>query len=419
MLRWLAQNIGNILLSLILAVVVWVVAVNEANPYRQDVLRGIPLIILNQPRGTIVYDLSTTAVDVTLSAPESVWAAFNTRIISATLDLSAAQPGDDLHNVEVNILSDSIARVTRVVRVDPPAIRLKLEPVNTVQTPVEVNLVGEPPVGYRISATVTQPMTVTARGPASLLSQVAAAVGEFSIQNARGSISETLALRPVDANGQLLPDIVRLEPNQAQLTVSIEQLAGFRDLAVKIELTGTLASGYRLVEVNATPPSVTVFGSPQALEALPGFVETEPVDLNGAQSDIERDVQLDLPAGVALSGQQSVRVTVRIEPIVSSLTIPSRPIAIGLRPRLAATVSPETVQVILVGALPVLDSIDLERDVRVIVDLTGLGIGTHQVAPRVEVPPGVVAQSILPPTVQVVIENAPRGTVTPRPTLRP
>jgi YbbR domain-containing protein len=71
----------------------------------------------------------------------------------------------------------------------------------------------------------------------------------------------------------------------------------------------------------------------------------------------------------------------------------------------------------------VLETIDLGRDVRVILDLSDLGIGTHQIEPRVETPEGIVARSVLPATVQVIIERAPRGTPTPTasptPTRRP
>jgi len=196
-------------------------------------------------------------------------------------------------------------------------------------------------------------------------------------------------------------------------------------------MTGTQASGYRLAGVDVFPPTVTLIGSPGALEALPAFAATEPIDISGARADIEKDVPLTLPPDVALFDRQSVRVVVKVEPIVGSLTIPSQPVVIGLGPGLAARVSPETVDVILEGALPVLETIDpslgsgqaLEQDVRVILDLSDLGIGTHQIEPRVETPEGVVARSVLPATVQVIVERAPRGTptpsFTPTPTKRP
>ena len=140
------------------------------------------------------------------------------------------------------------------------------------------------------------------------------------------------------------------------------------------------------------------------------------MDIGGAQSDIEKDVQLVLPPDVALVDQPSVRVSVKIEPVVSSLTVRSAPSFIGLPETLAARASPDTVEVILVGPLPVLEAIDVVNDVRVILDVTDLGLGTHQVTPRVEAPQGVTAQSILPSTVQVTIERAPRGTPNPSPT---
>jgi YbbR domain-containing protein len=414
MFRWLIRNTGNILLSIILALVVWVVAVNEANPNRQDVFRSIPIVYVNQPPNTIVYDPSATAVDVTLRAPESAWAMLNARVMSATIDLSQPETGDQARAVTFNVPD----RTVRVVRIDPLAIRLKLEPVGRTEVPVSVSLIGEPALGYRLRNTVTDPERVSVTGPASWVNQVARAAAEFSVQNARAPLSETLTLRPVDAAGQVVPN-VKIDPDRTQLSVGIEQLGGFRDLAVKIELTGTIASGYRIVDVNVTPPVVTMFGAPAALESMQGFVETERINIKGAQATVEKDALLDLPLGVTMLGQQTVRVSVKIEPIVGSLTVPSRPITIGLQSGLAARVAPESVDVILVGALPVLDTLKLDRDVRVILDLSGLGIGTYQLTPTVETPVGIVAQSILPSKLQVTIDRAPRETPTPAPSATP
>ncbi len=71
--------------------------------------------------------------------------------------------------------------------------------------------------------------------------------------------------------------------------------------------------------------------------------------------------------------------------------------------------------VILTGPLPVLESLAAE-DVRVILDVTDLGAGTHQVTPRIIVSPaGVVAQAVLPATVEVTITLASQAPATPTP----
>jgi len=60
----------------------------------------------------------------------------------------------------------------------------------------------------------------------------------------------------------------------------------------------------------------------------------------------------------------------------------------------------------LSGPLPLLETLATD-DVRVILDLFGLGPGTHRVEPQVVVPEGTTAQNILPPTIQVEIVAVP------------
>jgi len=95
-------------------------------------------------------------------------------------------------------------------------------------------------------------------------------------------------------------------------------------------------------------------------------------------------------------------VKVSIEPIQSSQTVVITPEIQGLDPGYTFTVSPETVEVILSGPLPLLEALE-DNDVRVVLDLFELPGGTHQIEPQIVVPEGVTAQSINPATVQVEI----------------
>ena len=83
----------------------------------------------------------------------------------------------------------------------------------------------------------------------------------------------------------------------------------------------------------------------------------------------------------------------------------------GLGPGLIAVASPSTVDVILSGPLPTLDSLTPES-VRVVLDLLNLPPGLHQVTPKVVVlPEGVTVQTVLPSTIEVLITGP--GTTTP------
>jgi YbbR domain-containing protein len=145
---------------------------------------------------------------------------------------------------------------------------------------------------------------------------------------------------------------------------------------------------------------------------MPGYVETSSLDLSGASEDIEKKLGILLPPGVTLIGEQSVQVKVGIAPIESSRTILYRPVEIiGLATGLDAHLSPQTVDIILSGPLPVLDIMAIS-DVTVQVDLTGLTPGTYQLTPKVSiVQQNVKVESILPGTVEVIINS----TITPTP----
>ena len=174
-----------------------------------------------------------------------------------------------------------------------------------------------------------------------------------------------------------------------------------------------------MTDISVFPPVVTVFaGDPQLVNSLPGVLETLVLDLQNAKENINSRVGLNLPEGVSIVGEQTVLIQAGVSPIESSVTLAGEKVEIiGLGKGLSAQVSPETVDVILSGPLPILDTLN-RQDVRVTVDLTGLNLGTHQIIPKVEVLiADVFVESILPNTIEVVI--TPLGTATVTPTATP
>jgi len=103
-----------------------------------------------------------------------------------------------------------------------------------------------------------------------------------------------------------------------------------------------------------------------------------------------------------------------ISSIESSITLADERVnLIGLSSALTAQLSPTSVDVIVSGPLPVLYTLT-NQDVRVTVDVTGLGPGTYQKTARVEILiADVLVESVLPSTIEIVLTAAP--TATPKP----
>jgi YbbR domain-containing protein len=203
----------------------------------------------------------------------------------------------------------------------------------------------------------------------------------------------------------------------------VTQLGGFRDLAVKVETEGVLAVGYRVTNISVSPPTVTVFSSdPELVAAMPGFVRTMPVNLEGVSDDIEVRLLLDLPEGVTLVGEeQNVQVQVGVAAIETSISLQVLVEVVGIGSEFTAELSPEEVGILLSGPLTVLEDLEPE-DIVVVVNLADLGLGSHLVSPEVVTfPDRVVVDAIIPETIEVSISLTPSQTETPEvtPTLSP
>lgn len=401
------RNLSTLLLAFILALVVWVAAVLDSDPNRdRTYLRNIMLIgqaenleLVSEPPGT---------ARISLRAPESILNRLtnNTNLIRVWVDLTDVPSGQ--HELPIKV--DVDASPVRLIQVEPPSAVVELEQLEARTLPVSLLVEGEPALGYQKGSPVLEPSEVTVSGPASQVNQVSQVLARLDISGVSSTLETTVAVLAVDQNGDPVTGLL-VTPRLISVTQPVNLLGGFRTVVVKVVTTGQLANGYRLTNVSVSPPTVTVFSSdPARVNDLPGFVETQPVDLTGVDDDVEIRVGLNLPEGVSLVGEQSVLVQISVAAIEGSLTVTLPVEILGLPPGLNAQIAPPVVDVLVSGPLPILDTLT-SASFRAVVDLTGLDPGTYQLAPVVDlVPESIVVESILPQTVEVIIGAAPTPT---------
>lgn len=408
-LRWVVANVGLFFLSLLLALLVWVVAVEQDNPTSEERYRSpVPVVFTGLPEGMVFYDPTDTQVYVTLRAPESVWDVLNLDHFYAVVDLSGLEEGEHRLPIEVSVDREPVM----IRQVEPEAITIQLERVAQTSALVDVRIAGDTARGYVARHREVTPLTVTVSGPASYVAQVADVVAQVSVEGVRADVEGEFALEPRDVEGAIVP-YVDLSPAQVAVRVPVDQMRGFRDLTVSARLEGQVASGYRISSITVDPDVVTVFGSQDELDQIPGYLETIAVNIEGAWENVEERIPLDVPEGVSLIDMDEPLVTVQvfIVPQEGSVTLERRVEVQGWTPGITATVAPTMVQVILSGPLPILERLQ-EEDVLVVVDLFGLTPGSYSLEPRViVVPQEVVADSVVPANVQVEIRV--EGTPTP------
>ena len=414
-LRRAIKTLPTLLTAFLLALVLWIYAVTSTDPTESGTFgTPIPIEIIGQDPALIRMGELPTTLTLKLSAPRSIWGDLNNQpsLIRAIVDLSGMEAGTHVLPVQVQIG----ARPAQIESYTPATVEITLENLMTRTLPVNLAIQGEPAVGYQAETPALSNDSVTITGPEALVNQVDQVQAVLDVNLLQQSIVRTIPLKAVDATQSPVTGIT-LSPSEITVTQEITQRFGYRSVVVNVVVSGQVAQGYRLTNISVFPPAVTVFSAdPSIVDSLPGYVQTEALDLTNATDDLDMFLDLSLPDGLSVvGGQETVLVRVGIAAIESSAAYSNMTVeVVGLSSTLKATIAPEQVTVIVAGPLPMLDQLTIDG-IRVMVDVTGLTAGTYQLTPNVEIAiQNLRVESILPETVEVVISSALSPTPTPR-----
>jgi YbbR domain-containing protein len=401
LMRWLGSNLTSLVLSLLLALVIWISAVTSGNPNVEAEL-SIPLEVRQQSSDIAIVDPLPQSVDLKVLAPESIIQSLEEdNPLVAYISLKDIEAGTYRFTVQIQI-PDQLKPI-RILEQNPEKLQLKVSNLISRLLPVSIQVEGDPAIGYQTGGLSWDGNSVTITGEDSKVQEVVVVVGILDISDATGSITKSIPLEARNIAGEVV-DGVTFQPETILVDQSISLQGGYRNLAVNVITQGVVEPGYRFTSITPTPPTVMVFSEdPQLVEAFPGYVNTKPLNLSGVDGYLETILELDLPDGVTVVGDPTVLVQVNVTALETSMVITREIEVIGLLPGLNAQVSPDQVSVRVSGPVPVLQNLIL-RDIRVVVDLTSLEIGTHTLTPTVEIlPADIVWEDISPTTVEIVI----------------
>lgn len=404
-----ANLVATAALAILLAVVTWLVVAEQVNPPQTARIDGIPVRTAGLDKDLLIVSNIPATVSAMVQAPQTILADLTPQSFRATVNLDRLGP--DAHRVpmDVRAVDDQV----RILTSEPSALDVELQPrASRVMTIALVIPDRETlPFSYEISGNpAVTPPQVTVTGPAEVVETLDRAEVSVPLRAARSTINEERTLVLKDAEGNTLTGLIT-DPDDVQVTIPISQRFNTRDAAVHVVITGTVASGYWLSNINVEPKTVTLLGPPTTLEQIGGFVDTVPVDVTGAAGDIVRRVPLAPPAGVSALNERgvsegSVEVRIAVVPQLSNLRLTVPVEVTGAQPTDTVSKSPAFVDVLLSGPLPVLNQVNADpKLVRVLVDVTGLEPGAHDLAATLIAPEGLRA-TVVPSTVQIRIERA-------------
>ena len=404
-LRWLFKIIPTILMALTLAVIVWFSSVTASDPNEEGLIpTPIPINVIGLNPDLILSGDIPESASVMVKAPSSVLTRLTNEpnLIRITANLSGLGTGE--HEITPQV--DIAIGPTEVLRLTPETFTISLESIQAKELPINFSMIGNLPISYEAGEPQLSTSNVQVSGPSSLVSEVSQVIASIDLTNVTANVNKLVDLRPLNSNGAIVSGIT-LSPSSVRVEVPITQLGGYRNVFIKIITTGQIAQGFYLTGIYANPPTITIYTSdPDLANNMPTFIETMPINLNGADEDFETNVALSLPERIQIVGEQNITVQVGIAPIESSINFSNVPVQyLNLGNRLKVSLTPDVVDVYLSGPLFLLDNLNFS-DIIVTLDLQNRGTGIYQLVPRIEFGNELIkVDAIQPGTIEVNISQ--------------
>ncbi|MDD4237231.1 MAG: CdaR family protein [Desulfotomaculaceae bacterium] len=301
------QNNSLRLLAVFLALVMWIYVSNEQNPVREKIL-NVTLEHTGPAQNYIITGGLPESVRVRVQGNRNDLANLAPDDFRAIVNLPEDKTGDVLLPVQVSSPSN-----LRVAQVSPEEVTVGLDRLVERQIAVAVSLKGTPAQNYSALAPTFSPETVIVWGPSRIVNNISQASAVINIQDASSDVTMNVPLNTGAPN-------VTVSPATVQVVVPIVNAVASKNIPVAPQTTGSVAVGFRVIKSAGDPATVQIYGPVEVISNI-SEIRTEPVDIQGSDKNVTKEVGLLTPTGV--TSIQPVRVKVLVEISKLDETLPS------------------------------------------------------------------------------------------------
>lgn len=407
MINIFERNLTLKLISIVFAIILWLYATGLKNPERPKVIPDIPIVTQNEyaltQRELIIVDEYIKDISIRVRGRDSELRKIDNEALKAIVDLSQIEePGKQ----KVAVKLEGVPSGVKVEKNDE--VILNIDRIVSWDVPLQVKLSGKTKEGYQLHGPEVNPKIVTLRGPESLVKKIAYGVVFLDIgegltetveQSAMVRYYQIVAGKENEIKSKLI------EMTNGAVAVKIPVYPEKRlQVDASSAVTGSPAEGYEITEVSVYPKEILVNGEEDVLSQVETLL-TEPVDIQGAASTVNRNVNILPYHGVYINPGQpdKVVVVVRIQEkvIEKSFTVTNIQ-ASNLADGRTATLYENEVMVTLRGLYSTISNVSLES-IQAFVDLTNAPRGTQEYSVQIIVPKGTELVEVEPASISVRI----------------
>ena len=427
----ITDNLSLKIMSVAVAVVVWLIVVNIDNPVGTNYYTITNVELINkeyvESSDTIgkmcMPEENQDTVRVAITADKKTRDKIRVSDISAVADLQqAVSLGTNPVMVPITVTCSVSGIGPGDIKVTPQNLSVNLDEKETQEFVVNVTRGDtKPGKDYEVGSLTANPEKVRITGPKSLVNKIDKVNAAIELNGKTQDFTQEVTLSIIDKNQEALSDSemnsLRIE-NNAQVIVTAKLWKIRQGVKISAGYVGTPAEGYQAGMIKTVPDTISVAGSTEGLETLAAndnviTIPSESIDISGESSDVEKKISLKdlLPDNVKLTSDSSedVWVTVSILPEGSrEFSFPTKEIEVKNKPDdLQVTFETAQIAIRIKSDSKDLDDLDVTKDIKASIDLEDKEEGNYEVPVTVSLPDGYeIVENV---STEVVISS---GTVT-------
>lgn len=312
------DHLGMKILSLIIAIAIWVIVANVDDYKTTKQITGIEIEFVNGDAITErnkVYEVPEgTTIDIVVKGRRKVVEELSSSDFKAVADLSKMSVTNAV-TVEISAVNSVVARDV-AISYSNNAVTIAVEDKVEKQLPISVRASSQVADGLAIRNKTATPNLITVTGAESVVNTIDSVVLDVDVSGASHSL--TLYGSPIflDYNGQVI-DSSKFEFDTKQVEAYVEILPT-KELTVRMNTTGEPKEGYAIASIDYQPTTIEVVGEGSDLAKVEEIL-IDDLDVTDIDKDMETSVNiLDyLPEGITLAGENSeIMIKVKVEKII-------------------------------------------------------------------------------------------------------
>lgn len=301
------DNLSLKILSVLIAIFIWVVASSESDPIDT---KGYSVKV-NVTNSNYIYKLDKTYQIKDENQTVTVYVTGKTSVISDRSDIKVEA---DLTQI-VDMNSDPayvplqfvpVAGISMEdVNIIPKTIPVYIEDIERKDFVITVNPRGNAGTGYEIGECTASLEKITVQGPKSIVDQISSVVASVDVYGMTEDTTKKAKLQFTDADGTTLSDdavsYLQFSDNVGEdriVDVMVELWEIVDDVKVEAEYSGYPAYGYQVDKIITTPETISVAGNKEALKKLKENdytiqIPASLINVDGLNQDVEATIKLN------------------------------------------------------------------------------------------------------------------------------